>query len=475
MSNWSIVGIIGIITVICCLIIGRLTGNRKRVSIGGAGALLSAGGFGYAIAYLVRKGLTGPYLTVAVLVGIIVPVLIFLILYNLAKEMPVKGRSVPSDMKDRQRNSLEMAKLQEEMNRQRNSLETERAKLQEEINRQRLQIEAERTDMAQAAAEEKRKLLLILLKEKKKLEREREEMDQTAATADGAVPKKLEEHIKLFQKNKEKLIKEQENLNKQKEIFEKEQVNIQEKKDSLEQVKAYLEERQKSLAQERDNLEKGKRSLAQERDRLEEEKNSLKKEKEDIEKEKEALTENSCHLDENLGKLEEEKEELNQSVHSLKISLKELKEENQELCIQKEHVGKQFQLEKEELLEHYEGQLKLLADELAKEREKKLNALEKLDEMEASINQKKIEEEKRRKEAADIRSRTDRKIDYENVIEKGKALQKKGLYQLALTLYEEYYEKVQDESQKHLLLKEIAGCYMDMGEPGKAKRLLAKG
>lgn len=357
MSNWSIVGIIGIITVICCLIAGRLTGNRKGVSIGGGGALLSAGGFGYAIAFLVRKGLTGPYLTVAVLVGIIVPVLIFLALYSLVKEVPAKGRTDLKISRDKQRSDLDK----------------ERLNLQEEMSKQKLQMEIEHRNMVQAAAEEKRMLLKALAKEKKKLDGERAELNRRAVSKDGDTPKEYQERLKLLEQKKQE--------------FEKE-------------------------------------------------KQKLEKEKKDLEQEKEDLIQNIYNLNDCLNKMEEEKEGL---------------------------------------LERYESELKDLADELAAEREQKHKAVERLEEMELAYRQREIDEEKRRQEAADIRGRSDRKFDYENVIEKGRTLQNKGLYQLAITLYEECYEKVQDENQKNLLLKEIAGCYMDTGEPGKAKRLLAKG
>lgn len=403
MSNWSIVGIIGIITVICCLIAGRLTGNRKGVSVGGGGALLSAGGFGYAIAFLVRKGLTGPYLTVAVLVGIIVPVLIFLTLYNLVKEAPVKGRT---DLKISQ-------------DKQRNDLEKERVSFQEDMNKQKLQLEAEHRSMVQAAAEEKRMLLQALAKEKKKLDEERAELNRRAVSKGADMPNEYQERLKLLEQKKQE-------------------------------------------------IEKGKQ-------KLEKDKEDLEKNKEDLEKENEDLVQNIYNLNDCLNKMEEEKEELNQTVQDLNNRLIDLQEEKEGFGTQRELIEKAFNSEKEALLKRYEGELKDLADELAAEREQKHRAVEKLEEMELTYRQKEIEEEKRRQEAADIRSRADSRFDYESVMEKGRTLQKKGLYQLAITLYEECYEKVQDENQKNLLLKEIAGCYMDTGEPGKAKRLLAKG
>lgn len=410
MSNWSIVGIIGIITVICCLIAGRLTGNRKGVSIGGGGALLSAGGFGYAIAFLVRKGLTGPYLTVAVLVGIIVPVLIFLTLYNLVKEAPVKGRT---DLKTSQ-------------DKQRSDLEKERISFLEDMDKQKLQLEAEHRSMVQAAAEEKRMLLQALAKEKKKLDEERTELSRRAVPKGTDMPKEYQERVKLLEQKKQE-------------------------------------------------IEKGKQRLEKEQEGFEKEQESFEREKEGFEKEKEDLIQNIYNLNDCLDKMEEEKEDLNQTVQDLNNRLIVLQEEKEGFGAQRERIEKNFNSEKEALLERYEGKLKDLADELTSEREQKHRAVEKLEKMELTYRQKEIDEEKRRQAAADIRSRTDRKFDYENVMEKGRTLQKKGLYQLAITLYEECYEKVQDENQKNLLLKEIAGCYMDAGEPGKAKRVLAKG
>lgn len=86
MINWITAGVIAAITAVCCFVIAKLTGQEKKTMTAGVFALLSSAGFGYAISNMVQKGMSGVYLAVAVLVGVTVPVLIFMVIYTVVRD-----------------------------------------------------------------------------------------------------------------------------------------------------------------------------------------------------------------------------------------------------------------------------------------------------------------------------------------------------------------------------------------------------
>lgn len=472
MSNWSIVGIIGIITVVCCLIVARVTGNKRGVCLGGVGALLSAGGFGYGIAFLVRKGLTGSYLIVAVLVGIIIPVLIFLTLYSLVKEAATGGKELPNSL-DKQKAELEKEKtnLQEEKDNQRLAMEEKHSKaikaveeehnktikaVEEKYGRTIRAVEDEHSKTIQAMEEEKVVLVDALVKAKSKLDQVKAELEEEKLS--GQETMDLEQKEREFAEEKETLLQKINNLN---ECINKLEEEKAESGSNVHKLHSHIDRLEEEFEKEKEEYNRKLQNLHNHINKLEEEK-----------------AEHSNYvqgLNDSLSRLENEKAQWHSDVNDLNECLTELLGEHERYEAEKNDITKGFINERESLLKKHQDELQKLADELTIERERARTSLEKMQELEQSYRQKEIEEEMRRQEAAHIRSRTDKKFDYEHVIEKGKMLQKKGLYQLAITLYEERYNKVKDENEKNLLRKEIASCYLDAGEPGKAKRLLAKG
>lgn len=86
MINWIVAGVIAVITAVCCFVVAKLTGQEKKTMTAGVFALLSSAGFGYVISNMIQKGMNGVYLAVAVLVGVTVPVLIFLVIYRILRD-----------------------------------------------------------------------------------------------------------------------------------------------------------------------------------------------------------------------------------------------------------------------------------------------------------------------------------------------------------------------------------------------------
>lgn len=82
----------------------------------------------------------------------------------------------------------------------------------------------------------------------------------------------------------------------------------------------------------------------------------------------------------------------------------------------------------------------------------------------------------RRKEEIRLRKheKLQEQMKYHNVFEKAEYLRERGKISLAISLYEQALEIVNDVSQKEILKKALADCYLDAGEPGKAKKLLAE-
>lgn len=456
MSNWIIVGIIGIITVICCVVTAKLTGNERKTLMGGIFALISAGGFGYAIAYLVRKGLEGPYLTVAVLVGIIVPILIFLTIYNVSKETSPKGskaertiddkiRAVEEDRQNLKKAAKEIDNVKKQMDFEKEIFEKDKGNL--EVLRKK--IEKER-----ALVEEEKELLA---EGKLKLAPEGRGTAPASEPAD-------------FSEERAVLLKE----------FERE-------KEQKEQ--SFEEERQKLIRNMEEEKRKLQQAFAQEKKKLDDA-SPLAAAEEASKKHLEHINElEICinELEQQEAAAREEQDSMKQMLRELNQQQRKMKEETEDAAtkiqtiedekIQLTAALEQSQRESEEVQQTLEREHRALCDTqaaLETERANVTTALDRVRALEQQIREREQEEERRRQEAKTIRENTAKSYEYENVIEKGRALQKRGLYQLAITLYEEWSLKLQDENQKQQLLKEMAGCYMDAGETSKAKKLLAK-
>lgn len=370
MLNWMVTGIIGIATVAGCFIIARVTGNEKKTRAGGIFAILSAGGFGYAIASMVEKGLTGPYLVVAALVAIIVPVLIFLTIYNLVKE--------PSSKESMEKKAI--SKKVEEISREEESLQKQKESLSEMMKR----------------------------------------------VKDG-----------------------QKRLEKEQEIMQVERVKIKEIQIRLEESEAHysaMETRYQSqiqaLKEERDN----RRSVRE------------------IEYEKQLQILQEAYTAEKAGIYKAHEEEIAEVREAARAEAETAAVQDKEAII----------FEKEQLLEE-RRQLAQEQAELLKEREMLMQEIESLRQEEAEKQRvQKLAEQERQSEATRINRKAIESFDYSNVIEKAKNLQKQGIHDMAILLYQDCLEKLEGERDRQIIEAALADCYIDAGEPGKAKKILAK-
>lgn len=87
------------------------------------------------------------------------------------------------------------------------------------------------------------------------------------------------------------------------------------------------------------------------------------------------------------------------------------------------------------------------------------------------------ERQRREKEMKleEIRIRTEQQFAFDNIVKKAETFRKKGMYPLAVTLYQQGIEKAETEEEKRKMRKLLADCYIDAGEPGKARKVLAEG
>lgn len=416
MSNIAIVGIIAIATVVCCVIIAKVTGKQKKVTFGGIFAVVSAGGFGYAIAYMVRRGLSGPYLTVAVLVGIIVPVLVFLTVYNLVKD-GLSTNEFGTNKKEKNSQPSETDKVYIK-------------KVWKEIELSKQQIEEDQIELAQDKASLE-KIAREVQKQKELIEMEKKQLRKKASEVKEPEVKTVnfadlsQETTKIkqgFEEEKQFLLREFED----------------EKQEMLQEFEEERELQAKQMEEEKIRL---RQAFAKEKQLLEEERAKL----QDAALGEEVSQDWKKEAEQEVQMLEEEKLYLGQLVKDANVQQRRMEEE-----------------------------LRTLRAELEKEKEALQAALSRAEEIENIQRQKEIEAEERRKEAVAIHDRQSKFFDFENVMEKAANLQRRGLYQLAVTLYKEYGEKCEDENQKQQLIKAMADCYIDAGEPAKAKRLLAK-
>ena len=74
----------------------------------------------------------------------------------------------------------------------------------------------------------------------------------------------------------------------------------------------------------------------------------------------------------------------------------------------------------------------------------------------------------------EIHRRTEEQLAFDNIVKKADVFRRKGMYPLAVTLYQQGMESAKTEEEKRYMRKLLADCYIDAGEPGKARKLLAE-
>ncbi len=135
---------------------------------------------------------------------------------------------------------------------------------------------------------------------------------------------------------------------------------------------------------------------------------------------------------------------------------------------EKEQIYKKYELEKEKE-ERLRREREEEQERLRREREEEQDRLRR--EQEAAEEERcRIEREARQEE---IRIRTEKQFAFDNVVKKAEIFRQKGMYPLAITLYQQGIEKSETEEEIKNLRKLLANCYIDAGEPGKARKVLS--
>lgn len=163
MKNWLSVLAVAAVTILCCLAMIRITGKERKVRIAGTFALISAGGFAYALSEMVQRGLDGGYLFGSIMISLTVPCLIFFVLYRTIKDK--RGTAKKKILKER----MEWETNQkEDLERQLQEAVSERDSLREQINKQRKRMHANK----QAAGEREEEILSDMERIKKEFHEE---------------------------------------------------------------------------------------------------------------------------------------------------------------------------------------------------------------------------------------------------------------------------------------------------------------
>lgn len=358
MINWLSVLAVTVVTGICCLIVTKITGKERKVHFAGTFALISAGGFAYALSEMIQRGLSGGYLAGSILISLTIPVLIFFVLYRSVHEAGEKRKKRVSKGKLEQETNWK-----EQLEKQLQEAAAESNSLKEQIKKQRSRIRGN----AQAAAEREEKLRANIARIQKESQEETERVKREYIEEQARWLKEREEEQKA---NKERLRREEERLRKEREA-------------------AAEEERQR--------------------------KERLRREEERLRKEREAAEEEERQRKERLRREEER-----------------LREER----------------EAEEERQRKEREAAEEAERQRREKEMKLE---------------------------EIRIRTEQQFAFANIVKKAETFRKKGMYPLAVTLYQQGIEKAETEEEKRKMRKLLADCYIDAGEPGKARKVLAEG
>ena len=423
MMKWLSVLAVAAVTIICCLILAKITGKERKVRIAGTFALISAGGFAYALSGMVQRGLDGGYLIGSVLVALTVPSLIFFVLYRSVKDK--KGKDGEKVLKER---TEQDAKRKEGLEKRLQEAVAERNSLREQVKKQKTRMR----ENTQAAGEKEEKMRADIERIQKE---SREEIERIK---------------KEYEEKKESLCKEYEE---ERELLHKE---CKAEKERLNREHGVDEDRfRREREEEREAVLK----------ECEAEKERICKE---CEMDKELLR-RECEMDKKLlrEEFEEEQERLRREYKEEQERLRRKCEEEQENLRreceeERENLRRECEEEKERIYKECEMDKELFRKECEEEQEHLRSVIE-------AAN-----EERRRKEKEAIRIREEKQFAFDNIVKKAETFRQRGMHSLAVTLYQQGIEKTESEEERKRMRKLLADCYIDAGEPGKARKVLTE-